>query len=107
MSEGVVVNPIVVDGKTVLLLHVPGSYPFPIETIINLADALESKTGHRPILVRGGHPSPGTAGIAICRKDDATMRAVEKIVRNAKPGAIIPLEDDEFDAVTTGSLREI
>lgn len=100
MSEGVVVNPISIDGKTVVLLHVPFSHLAPMESLISLADRLEKETGHKPVIVRGGRPSPGTAGVYVTRNDDATMRAIKKIARNSRPGAIIPLADDEFEAVT-------
>lgn len=100
MSEGVVVNPISIDGKTIVLLHVPFSYQASIESVITLAGRLEKETGHKPVIVRGGRPSPGTASVYVARNDAATLRAIRKITANSRPGAIIPLADDEFEAVT-------
>lgn len=64
----------------------------------SLIQSLEAETGLKVVIVPNGQPikRAGKPLFYICKDDEVTISIVKKFT-DAKPGAIIPLNEEEWD----------
>lgn len=55
---------------------------------------------HMVIVIPNGKPilKTGKPSFYVCRNDEVTMRMIKKLAGEKKPGEMIPLDDEEWDA---------